>query len=69
MNVSSEKPVKVGVRIEKPATANIHPTYPFLIWLSLALIGLTVWLLVLEHLGEPPPMWLRRFLETFRLMF
>ncbi len=65
----SGKTLKLGIKIEKPSIIQIHPIYPILLFLSLALIGLTGWLLVWEFLGEPPPPWLRALLDNFVLMF
>lgn len=68
MEIPSEKLGKLGIRIEKPISAKMNPIFPLLLCISFALIGLTAWLLVLENLGEPPPAWLRKLLETFGLM-
>ena len=66
---SSEKPLKLGIKIEKPVDVGIHAIYILFLFFSFLLIGLTIWLLVLEYLGESPPTWLRALLENFALTF
>ena len=59
---ASEKPIRLGIKIEKPSDVKIKAIYPFLLSLSLVLIAATAWLLALEYLGKPPVAWLRALL-------
>jgi len=67
MEPTTEKPIKLGIKIEKPLDIKIHPIFPVLLVLSLFLIGGTGWLLVSEYMGIPPASWLRALLENFVL--
>ena len=63
------KPIKLGIKIEKPIDAKIHPIFPLLLMVSFVFIGGTLWLLSLEYFGEPPAAWLRSMLENLVLAF
>ncbi|PIQ86276.1 MAG: hypothetical protein COV74_05270 [Candidatus Omnitrophica bacterium CG11_big_fil_rev_8_21_14_0_20_45_26] len=66
-DLSAEKSIKIGLKIAKPQVINIHPIYVLMAAMSFALIGLTLWLLVLEYMGQPPFPWLRSFVEDLTL--
>ena len=67
MEPADLKPIKLGVKIERPSFVSIHALYPILAGLAFLLIGATLWLLALEYLGEPPPVWLKALLNDFVL--
>ncbi|MBI1978063.1 MAG: hypothetical protein HYS55_04860 [Candidatus Omnitrophica bacterium] len=50
---------KLGVKIERPNPESIGLFFIFLAVLSLMLIGFSLWLLVLEWLGQPLPGFLK----------
>ena len=58
---------KLGIKIQGPADVRLSSVYPILMLLSLALIGFSGWLLMLEYLGEPVPAWLNEFLSNLSL--
>ena len=69
MNVPIEKPLakplKLGLKIEKPSEEKLHPFFLTLLVISGCLIAMTFWMLVLEYFGEPLPEWLQFFLDNF----
>lgn len=62
-----EKPIKLGIKIEKPVNIAIHPFFQILAVASFALIGLTLWLLALEYLVEPLPAWISSAFDNLAL--
>ena len=67
METPIEKPVKLGIKIEKPSEMGLHPVYPFLLLLSFLFILGTSWLLLTEYLDEPLPPWIHSLLNNFIL--
>ncbi len=64
---AENKPMKLGIKIEKPLDIKIHLIFPILLIFSFIFIGGTLWLLSIEYLGAAPPVWLRSVLENFAL--
>lgn len=56
---SQEITEKLGVKIERPNPESVGVFFIFLTILSLLLIAFSLWLLVLEWLGQPLPGFLK----------
>ncbi len=60
---------KISLKIEKPRDQSIHGFFNTLLIISFLLIAATLWVLALEYLDMPAPMWLLDLIDELKLIF
>ncbi len=67
MEAPGEKPIRLGIQIEKPQHQSVHGLLYFFLIVSFLFVLCTIWLLTLEYFERPLPTWMQGFLSSMLL--